>query len=54
MVLHVCLHAIRTADTLQKLNFMVSKYRLYSPQLFPLDYGGFGSIQRDLKSILHH
>lgn len=33
---NICLHnAIRTADPLQKLNFMVSKYHLYSPQLFP-------------------
>jgi len=51
---NACLHnAIWTADTLQKLNFVVSKYRLYSPQLLPLDYCGFGSIQRHLKSILH-
>ena len=49
-----CLHnAIRTADTFQKLDFMVSKYHLYSPQLLPLDYCGFGSIQRHLKSIPH-
>ena len=51
---NVCVHnAIQTADPLQKLNFMVSKYHLYSPQLLPLDYCGFGSIQRHLKSILH-